>query len=291
MDRNVAKTGTVVKSRHIPLVWGDGQLFRLVEIMKAFQGAEFGEIIQDFTKVETYHPVPGLEQLVAGSDSEPVKFLLNNARDHCLASGLKVSAKTFEELLLHIDRGAVKWGQLQQRLGEAVNTMRRELSTILLFSIAPEREDYFTNVQPFGKLVAAAFPEVGFDVEEAAKCLALDRGTATVFHLMRVMEEGLKYVASLLGIPYAPSWESYISQISTRVADKHDHKSVDWKRDESFFKGILGDLEAIKIAWRNPTMHIVRNYSDSEAEDVFKAVKTLMLELAARKIASMTPTT
>ena len=94
------------------------------------------------------------------------------------------------------------------------------------------------------------------------------------------MEAGLKIIAKPLGIPYAPSWESYIKQITTLVSEKHKKKGIKWKRDEPFFKRVLGDLEAIKIAWRNPTMHIVRTYTPQEADDVFKAVRTFMQELA-----------
>jgi hypothetical protein len=54
-----------------------------------------------------------------------------------------------------------------------------------------------------------------FDIEEAGKCLAFDRGTATVMHLMRVLEVGLKALAKVLQIAYAPSWDSYIKKINT----------------------------------------------------------------------------
>ncbi len=45
---------------------------------------------------------------------------------------------------------------------------------------------------------------------------------------------------------------------------------------------IAGDLMTVKIAWRNPTMHIVRHYSAEEAEEVFRAVRTFMKRLAER---------
>jgi hypothetical protein len=66
------------------------------------------------------------------------------------------------------------------------------------------------------------------------------------------MEDSLKYLAGRLTIPYAPSWESYIKPITEQIALKHAHKTVDWKRDEAFFREILGDLVAVKTAWRNP---------------------------------------
>jgi len=258
--------------------------------VKVFDGHELAELVQVFTKLETTQgggePSSNSQVSADARYAEAAKFMLHQAEQHCAATGLKVSAKVFAESLQRIDRASVTWAELQDLMREAVNTIRRELSTLLLLNIEPDRESYFRDVEVFGQAVATAFPLVGYDVEEAGKCLALDRGTATVFHAMRIMEEGLKYLASLLGIPYAPSWESYIQQISDQVNQKHKHKSVKWKRDEAFFKRILGDLEAVKIAWRNPTMHIVRTYAPSEAEDVFRAVRTLTDELAKRKVAA-----
>jgi hypothetical protein len=66
------------------------------------------------------------------------------------------------------------------------------------------------------------------------------------------------------------------------VNEKHKHKGIKWKRDEPFFKEVLGDLQAIKIAWRNPTMHIVRRYSVDEADDIFRAVRNFTKRLAPR---------
>lgn len=107
-------------------------------------------------------------------------------------------------------------------------------------------------------------------------------GTACVFHMMRVMEVGLKALAKALGIPYAPSWESYLRQIDNRISAKHKTKGIKWKRDEAMFRNLHGDLQAIKIAWRNPTMHIVRSYSPEEAEDVYRAVRTFMKHLSKK---------
>jgi hypothetical protein len=96
------------------------------------------------------------------------------------------------------------------------------------------------------------------------------------------MEVGLKALGKALGIPYAPSWESYIRQIADKIGEKHKAKGIKWKRDEPFFREILGDLQTIKIAWRNPTMHIVRHYNPNESEEVFRAVRGFMTLLATR---------
>jgi hypothetical protein len=68
----------------------------------------------------------------------------------------------------------------------------------------------FRNEQPFGNAVWNAFPSAIDDSIEAGKCIALERYTAAVFHLMRVLEAGLKALAKALGAPRtgASAWET-----------------------------------------------------------------------------------
>jgi HEPN domain-containing protein len=132
----------------------------------------------------------------------------------------------------------------------------------------------------FGKEVNDRLSAAIDDIEEAGKCLALGRATACVLHTMRILEVGLKALANALNIPYAPSWESYLKQISDQIAAKHKNKTVKWRREEKFYRDLSGDLLLVKQAWRNPTMHIDRKYGIDEAEQIFNAAKIFMQRLA-----------
>jgi len=59
-------------------------------------------------------------------------------------------------------------------------------------------------------------------------------------------------------------------------------RGVRWKRDEPFLREVLGHLQAVKVAWRNPTMHIVNVYTLEQAEEIFNAVRGFMRHLATR---------
>ena len=128
-----------------------------------------------------------------------------------------------------------------------------DLKRQAFFHVKPEREKYYDTPNLFGDDVATAFKSTRDDVEAAGKCLALEQGTATVFHLMGVMEISLRELGRALGINYAPSWESYIRQINTNMGLDHKKKPAAWKKDEAFYRDLLGDLTAVKNAWRNPT--------------------------------------
>jgi hypothetical protein len=158
-----------------------------------------------------------------------------------------------------------------------------ESATKVAISIPPERAKYFEPKAPlFGDMVFERFPAAAQDIEDAGRCLAFGQGTATVMHLMRVLEVGLKALAFALQIPYAQSWETYLTQIQKQIAGKHASKSLKWKKSEKFYRDSSGDLMTIKQAWRNPTMHVDRKYYADEAEVIFGATKTFMQRLAEK---------
>lgn len=159
-----------------------------------------------------------------------------------------------------------------------------ELERHMYYHVEERLVPYYNSELPFGEEVFSNFPSATDDIRNAGRCLALGQGTAAVFHTMLVLELGLTALGKALGIPYAPSWEAYLRQISTKMTEKHSTKSAAWKRDEAFYRDVAGDLQMVKIAWRNPTMHIVRgrNYEVADAENIYKAAQSLMMRLATK---------
>jgi hypothetical protein len=146
--------------------------------------------------------------------------------------------------------------------------------------VSPADVAYYSSPLSGWGEVPDKFPSTRYDLEEAGKCLALGRSTASVYHLMRVMERGLSSLARIFGIPYAPSWKAYLSQIDTRIAAQWNQKDPDWKRLEPFFRDAAGMLVAVRVAWRNPTMHVAAKYTPEEAEDIYRAVRGFMAHVA-----------
>jgi hypothetical protein len=184
--------------------------------------------------------------------------------------------------------------------GGIAQCFRAEIQSRSFFCLLQGNDSYWpfdesgARKSIFGAEIQDRFTEAVFDMDEACMCAATGRYTACVFHLMRLMECALKLLGSSVGIPYAPSWESYLNQIKRLIERDHKLKSSDWISAEPFYKEVLGDLQAIKIAWRNPTMHIVRSYGPDEAEQIIKAVNTFTERIAGRfpgggPIASITP--
>ncbi len=154
--------------------------------------------------------------------------------------------------------------------------MREEMSTRTFLHIDPENIKYFEAKELFGADVESKFHSIWFDVREAGKCLALDRWTACVFHLMRVMEGGLRVVAKKLGIDLTAnrSWDAMLKKIKSEAEELHP-------RDEwtDFYAEVVAKGYAVKDAWRNPAMHVGEKYTQEEADDIFRAVRGFMRHL------------
>src|SRR5207244_620669 len=108
------------------------------------------------------------------------------------------------------------------------------------------------------------------------------------FHLMRVMEVGLRVTAKALGVEYAPSWESYLRQMHPLIEANWQDKPDRWRGEEVFFKDVYTYLHGVKRSWRNPTMHVKENYSPDVAKEIFDAVRGFMKHLAT-KLTEETP--
>jgi hypothetical protein len=171
-----------------------------------------------------------------------------------------------------------------QRLGELRRTIERELSTVLFVSISSENQQYYEDPEAFGTEVSEKFPSIRYDIDEAGKCIATDRNTAAVFHLMRVLEIGLNALSAELGVNFENrNWQNIINDIEAEIK-KVDGKSgrKNWRDDLQFFSDAATNFRYFKDAWRNYSMHAHDTYSRETAKAIYDRVKGFMQALAQR---------
>jgi hypothetical protein len=204
--------------------------------------------------------------------------------------GLEISAVAAAETLKEVaSEETLTYDQLEQRIGVLDITARRELGLVKLYAINNDVAKYMGGGQPcFGPDVDLRFPAAAADIAEAGSCLAFGRGTACVFHLMRVMEHGLRAVNACLGLPDptggARNWGILLEDIQKDMTKRAQNSNAGWnqKGDKSLFHELHGSLDAVRSAWRNATMHIERAYSEEEAEHAYLMVRAFMKKIAAR---------
>jgi hypothetical protein len=205
---------------------------------------------------------------------------------------LPLSIDSFDRLRKLIETADLTPNQIRDNIIELQGRIRDELSHIELWLITKE-ESRFLKTDPFGPEIPNKFAPARDDIEEAGKCLAYARGTACVFHLMRVMEVGLRALGASLNDPRLdpkrnPSWDSILKKCDDELSKRLQDRCAEWQQDDAFYSTAAAQLHAVKDAWRNPTMHVERKYTPEEAEEVWNAVRGFMRHLAKRLDASVT---
>ncbi|SRR6266849_504177 len=209
----------------------------------------------------------------------------------CRDLGIKVTELTVKDLISSIKRKSkpLKYSGFIDSLKVVDKTMKRELSLVTLFVLPAKACAYFEPESPFfGNEFESKFPSAVYELDEAAKCIALMRDTACVFHLMRIMEIGIQAVRASLGIP-SPikdserNWGKILEKIKEEMGRRSAAKPLEWNaNDKEFFAEAYASLDAVRVAWRNTTMHVENKYTEDEAEHIFGAVRGFMKKLASR---------
>lgn len=158
----------------------------------------------------------------------------------------------------------------------AVDTiLRHEMEAAKYYQLSREEVKYVA-LDAINEKILNAFPDCIYDLQEAYKCYAFGRHTASAFHFIRVVETGLEALCKPLNIGYTPSWNSLLSNINDYI-EKLDSRNDKAELDK--LNPVLIQAIAIKNAWRNPTMHVERRYSGEEAKEVFDATENFMRNL------------
>lgn len=197
---------------------------------------------------------------------------------------LLMSARTLKRLIEVLTNQKSTYSDFTELTKQLENRLTDELRLRKFFCIERDKESFLLEKNLFGATVTTAFPSVTIDIEEAGKCLAFERWTASVFHLMRVMEVALLVLGSALKLLPTTnrSWDSVLKKYEAELSKPLAQRCPEWAADDSFFSGATVFLRSVKDAWRNPTMHVEKVYTEEQAEDVWNAVKGFMRHLATK---------
>jgi hypothetical protein len=200
----------------------------------------------------------------------------------CEAAGLSYCVPHVRRMLQALDEG-VSYREMYAMAGQMQDRLNDELTSVVLLRIPADCAALYDQEQLFGQVVADAFPSAKFDIWEAGNCFAAERFTASVFHLMRVLEIGLAAFASVFSIPADhTNWQTIIDQIEKHVRDmpKAPTKAADWKEKQEFYSQAASSFMFFKDAWRNYTAHARGKYVEHEADTILGNVRAFMQRLA-----------
>ena len=192
-------------------------------------------------------------------------------------------ARIDTDLRSHAKRGFSVLSDPRDRLKHLRERLRDELESEYFLHVSRADRQFYGQPEGFGSEVAAKFPTGTEDVEGAGNCLALGQPTASVFHLMRLVELGVRALAKKLKVksidPDMENWNTITDHIDKAIRSLPAKTKANKLRKVAL-AGVSGHLNVVRISTRNEVMHPKKTYTQEEARDLFQATRLFMHHLA-----------
>ena len=135
--------------------------------------------------------------------------------------------------------------------------------------------------------VLRRFPKMQYNVEESAKCFALERYGAAVFHVLQVAEYGVIEVAKLLQVEGdKPGWGS-LKKLTDLIKESYPKRTLLAQRHSKLLENVVPLAIVIKDSWRHKLEHVDNqivwvdtDFSPNVAEEIVTATRGFMRKLA-----------
>lgn len=195
-----------------------------------------------------------------------------------------------QRIVEHLKKPGCSGWQLTELVRDFERRIEDQLSGQVYFLIGSNEVRFVTKPLDRWESVVARYPETEQDIIQAGWCLAFIRSTAAVFHLMRVLEHGLRGFAAEVGVganTELENWKNIIDQIekemrSVEALPKSQDKSAKLQR----YSELASQFRFFKDAWRNHVSHARSSYDQHQALSVYTHVHEFMLKVASGDPAS-----
>lgn len=257
-------------------------LYTLYEVL-SFAGNHFTSLMARFSKLRydsLGYSINPIGQPIGEDSAQDIEAALQDCLEYCTHLRMHHSKAAIRRLAGNVKSLDIYEAELA--LKEIDSRIHDELEGQLFFYIPPDEAAYFNEPNWIGIEVLLKFPSVEWEATEAASCYALQRYTACVFHLMRVLEYGLAALASALGVSTAnPNWHQILVGCENHIKDL---KGCDpnWKQNEQFYNAAALEFRHFQRALRNHTAHVHEKYSASDAKTAMDHVGSFMKHLSER---------
>jgi hypothetical protein len=196
---------------------------------------------------------------------------------------------------IEYNRGMCDWSSLSADLRNVLDMLLSEMWSAILVKVLPDYSGYVNCEDLIGGDFKIKFPSAVEDIREAGNCIAVDCGTAAVFHLMRAVEWGIRALSVELKVLDVPrknatipiefaEWDKNLDQLYPAVEKKVNALGPGPAKQETqeFYFPLLFDIKGFKDAFRNHVMHTRKTYSQKAADDVMDYVRRFFILLSTR---------
>ena len=242
------------------------------------------ESIKKAAYPERYH-VDGNEKVCEDTKNH-VSVWVIEVQKHCEEIDLGLAVEHCKRFLWRLERDRA-FSDVSRDIEELKNRILDEMKGELFLHIPRAEAEFYEPVDAFGPGVSSAFPSIWCDVREAYTCYALDHPTASVFHLMRVLEVALVALGKVFGFSFShTNWGPAIDQLESKIRGMGQDPAwkyhTDWKNEQEFYSQAVSFLGVTKDAWRNYTAHARGKFDQKNAKVMLMNVKLFMERISQR---------
>lgn len=271
-----------------------GRLVSLLDIMKLFGPHRLLELAALLELLGTLPEVTGAgldwrQGPVSASIKEQGTLTFSTMESDCIALGLTASVITLRKIQMLFSDSKATQGQLSALVSELQSRLSDELSGTVCLSLSAYEAEYYSNPRKGWEEIIDRFPDAVSDIEEAAKCFALSRYAASVYHSIQVVELGLLEMGPFIGVNDPRSgWTAVSDRLEQIVKTKWGNRTDFEKRNHEFLEQIRATTDVLKNAWRNKISHaqgkvvlLTSDFTPDVTEEILIATRSFMRRLAA----------
>jgi hypothetical protein len=210
----------------------------------------------------------------------------------CTEADLPMSAIAAKRLLILFDhpRSLTEMvsGVFEENISRVAQTIADECSLHVYLSLDPSEVGMYFDPAKGWEPVIARFDKVRNNVIESAKCMALERYAAGVFHILLVAEYGVIQVAKLMTVQGdKPGWGS-LKRLNDILLKPYPQRSQFEQQHSRILESIVPLATVIKDNWRHKLEHVDNqivwidtDFSKNVAEEIISATRGFMRKLAS----------
>jgi hypothetical protein len=283
---------------------GARSLFTLCEIMERFKVVKLIYVIERLNNEEHRHFFRCTQSPPVNADKESrlsILELLSGAKNVCEDLHLPHACQKIDNSIAYFKEEGMEINSchVETELRNVREIIDDALQGYQFIKIASERARYIEKPL-LGLAVQARFNSAIPDIFEAKNCLMAGCDTAAVFHLMRVVEWGLRAFCEMVGLDelltnkrtvppqYIPvefgQWEQILNQLPVKIDEliARIPKGPEKQDSQQFYYVCLQEITALKEAWRNHVMHSRAQYGPADSNQVLSHVRRLMERLSSK---------
>lgn len=242
-----------------------------------------GPFANVFYALGRLEPLAGISQV----DIIQIVVMLETCAKEMERLGLRASAGYTKELVEILEDKYPGGGQgkLHDFITLLRHSLHMEMDATVFFHVGDSDAAYYREpLDGINDDVQNNFGSTLEDFREAARCYALGRSTASVFHSMRAWEVGLIALGRDLKVAAAANknWQVLLNDIGAAIKAINPSSGPDWKQQQEWYSDAAAQFRYVKDAWRNTVMHVHQSYTQQRAREILFATRAFMCQIAPR---------